>query len=154
MFTLIKFIGQQLRRRAGRDFLASLSRPRSVSVSVKKSPNSFDDESKFTAATTIAICSRLGGLKNPASFNQQHDFLRLKRTTNTYTSCDSRICYSQYSAPTYLFFFFFVFGDCFASLIFFCSYENAVLTYHAHTSWQHYHNSPVVAFFDSRQHQA
>lgn len=153
MFTLIKFIGQQLRRRAGRDFLASLSRPRSVSVSVEKSPNSFDDESKFTAATTIAICSRLGGLKNP-SFNQQHDFLRLKRTTNTYTSCDSRICYSQYSAPTYLFFFFFVFGDCFASLIFFAPTKMpfSLITHILRGSTTTIR--PSWHFFDSRQHQA
>lgn len=36
-------------------------------------------------------------------------------------------------------------------LFFFGCSENSVLTYHAHTSW-HYHNTPVVAYFDSRRH--
>lgn len=144
MFTLIKFIGQQLRRRGsgfwGLSFSASLCL--CLSWKVTKFLRRWIEIHRRHHNRNLFSLGRL----EKSFIQQQHDFLRLKRTTNTYTSCDSRICYSQYSAPTYLFFFFFVFGDCSASYIF-CSYENAVLTYHAHTSWQHYHNSPVVAFF-------
>lgn len=107
MFTLIKFIGQQLRRVG---ISASFALPRSVSQSKSHQiPSTMNRKSQPPPQSQSA---RSGGWKSLIQLPQQHDFLRLKRTT--YTAFDSRICCSQYSAPPYLFFF----RDCFASYFF------------------------------------
>lgn len=93
MFTLIKFIGQQLRRRGsvfwGLSFSASLCL--CLSWKVTKFLRRWIEIHRRHHNRNLFSLGRL----EKSFIQQQHDFLRLKRTTNTYTSCDSRICYSQ-----------------------------------------------------------
>lgn len=93
MFTLIKFIGQQLRRRGsvfwGLSFSASLCL--CLSWKVTKFLRRWIEIYRRHHNRNLFSLGRL----EKSFIQQQHDFLRLKRTTNTYTSCDSRICYSQ-----------------------------------------------------------